>query len=99
MYIVTNASQGQMDHVHRSRLVESGGARDDSPSWNLSRAKQGNTIQVDGVSPQYRRQKLGASECSKHKAKPLNESAAGCTIKENDVRMTRGEFGPISEEE
>ena len=82
-----NASQGQMDRVGRARLVESG------------RAKQGDTIQVDGMSPRYRRQQLGASECSKHKARPLNESAAGCTIKENDVRMTRGEFSPISEEE
>ena len=94
-----NASQGQMDRVGRVRLVESGGARDDCPSWNLGRAKQGDTIQVDGMSPRHRRQKLGASECSKHKAKPLNESAAGCTIKENDVRMTRGEFSPHSEEE
>ena len=94
-----NASQGQMDHVDRSRLAESRGARDDSPSWNLGRAKQGDTIQVDGMNPRYRWQKLGASGCSKHKAKPLNESAAGCTINENDVRMTTGEFSPISEEE
>ena len=65
-----NASQGQMNRVDRTRLVESGGARDDSPSWNLGRAKQGDTIRVGGMSPRYRRQQLGASECSKHKAKP-----------------------------
>ena len=63
-------SQGQIDRVDRTRLAESGGARDDSPSWNLGRAKQGDTIRVGGMSPRYRRQKLGASECSKHKAKP-----------------------------
>ena len=40
-----------MDRVDRVRLVESGGARDDSPSWNLGRVKQGDTIRVDGASP------------------------------------------------
>ena len=28
-----NASHDQMDPVDRASLVESGGARDDSPSW------------------------------------------------------------------
>ena len=37
-----------MDRVDRARLVESGGARDDSP--NLRRVKQGDTIRVDGAS-------------------------------------------------
>ena len=37
-------------------MVESCGARDDSPSWNLGRAKQGDTIQVDGTSPRGRGQ-------------------------------------------
>ena len=50
-YIVMNASRDQMDRVDRARLVESGGARDDSPSWNLGRVKQGDTIRVDGASP------------------------------------------------
>ena len=68
---------------------------DDSPSWNLGRAEQGDPIRVGGMSPRYRSPKLGASE----RSKSADESAAGCTIKENDVRMTRGEFSPISEEE
>ena len=51
-----NASHDQTDHVDRARLVESCGARDDSPSWNLGRAKQGDTIRVDGTSPRGRGQ-------------------------------------------
>ena len=39
-----NASYDQTDRVDRARLVESCGARDDSPSWNLGRAKQSDTI-------------------------------------------------------
>ena len=46
-----NASHDQMDRVDRARLVEHGGARDDSPSWNLGLVEQGDTIRVDGVSP------------------------------------------------
>ena len=42
--VVMDASHDQMDHVVRTRLVESCGARDDSFSWNLSRAKQDDTI-------------------------------------------------------
>ena len=45
-----NASQGQMNRVDRARFVESGEARDDSPSWNLGRVKQGDTIR-DGGTP------------------------------------------------
>ena len=52
-----NANEGQMDRVDRARLVEFGGARDDSPSWNLGRAKQGDTMRVDGMSPRALRQK------------------------------------------
>ena len=52
-----NASHDQMDRVDRARLVESGGARDDSPSWNLGCVKQGDTIPVDGASPQGSRGK------------------------------------------
>ena len=50
-YIVMNAIHDQMDRVDRGRLVESGGARDDSPSWNLRSVKQGDTIRADGASP------------------------------------------------
>ena len=39
MNIVMDASHDQMDRVDRARLVESCGAHDDSPSWNLGRAK------------------------------------------------------------
>ena len=52
-----NGSHDQMDRVDRARLVESGGARDDSPSWNLGRVKQGDTIRVDGASPRGSRGK------------------------------------------
>ena len=72
-----DASHDLSDRVDRARLVESGRARDDSPSWNLGRAKQGDTIRVDGTSSRGREQG-GAAKCSKHKAKPLNESAAEC---------------------
>ena len=49
-YIVMNASHDQMDRVDRARLVEYGGAPDDSRSWNLGRVTQGDTIRVDGAS-------------------------------------------------
>ena len=45
-----DASQDQLDRVDRARLVESGGARDDSPRWNLGRAKEGDAIRVDSTS-------------------------------------------------
>ena len=76
-----NASQDQTDHVDRARLVESCGARDESPSWNLGRAKQGDKIREDGTSPRGRGQEDvkksesgGASGFSKvkYKAKPLS---------------------------
>ena len=82
-----DASHDLSERVDQARLLESGGACDDSPSWNLGRAKQGDTIRVDGRSSRGRGQ--GASKCSEHKAKPLNESAAECTTKENDVSATR----------
>ena len=56
VYIVMSASHDQTDPVDRARCVESCGARDDSPSWNLGRAKQGDTIRVDCMGPQVRRQ-------------------------------------------
>ena len=46
---VMGSRNDQTDRVDRARLVESGGAREDSPSWNLNRAKQGDTIRVDGT--------------------------------------------------
>ena len=49
-------SRDQLDRVDRARLVESGGARDDSASWNLGRAKQGDAIRVDSASSWCRRQ-------------------------------------------
>ena len=52
-----NASRDQTEHVDRARLVESCGARDDSPSWNLGREKQGNTIRVNGMGSQARGRK------------------------------------------
>ena len=60
------ASHDQMDRVDRARLVESGGARDESPSWNLSRVKQGDTIRVDGESPRGQGQE------------DVKESESGC---------------------
>ena len=60
MYIVMDASHDQRDRVGRAGLVESCGARDDSPSWNLGR----DTIRVDGASPQGRGQK-DVKECEK----------------------------------
>ena len=77
-----NASHDQTDHVDRARLVESCGAHDDSPSWKLGRATQGDTTRVDGTSPRGRGQEHVnesdqgcASECSKVKceAKPLSK--------------------------
>ena len=49
-------SHDQMGRANRARLVESGRARDDSPCWNLGRAKQGDTIRADGTNPQSRGQ-------------------------------------------
>ena len=55
-----DASHDLSERVDQARLLESGGACD-SPSWNLGRAKQGDTIRVDGTSSRGRGQ--GASEC------------------------------------
>ena len=99
-----NASHDQTDHVDRARLVDSCGARDDSPCWNLGRAKQDDTIRVDGSSPQSRGQqdvKESGSKCFRaQQAKPLSgmlsqltqqlwESATRCKTKENDASVTR----------
>ena len=44
-----DASRDQLDRVDRGRLAESSGARDDRPSWNLRRVKQGDAIRVDST--------------------------------------------------
>ena len=49
-------SREQLDRVDRACLVESGGARGDSLSWNLSRVKQGDAIRVDSTCSRRRRQ-------------------------------------------
>ena len=53
-----NANHDQMDRVDRARLVESGGARDDSASWNLDRVNQGDTLRADGASPRGAKGKM-----------------------------------------
>ena len=55
-YIVMDAGPNQLDRVDRARLVESGGGRDDSPSWNLGRVKQGDAIRAGSTSSRCRRQ-------------------------------------------
>ena len=42
----SRAPKPRMDRVCRTRLAKSCGSRDDSPSWNLSRVKQGGAIRV-----------------------------------------------------
>ena len=65
-----SASHDQTDRVDRARLMESCGARDDSPSRNLGLAKQGDTIRADGTSPRGRGQEdVKESERSKVKYK------------------------------
>ena len=44
-----------MDHVGRARLAETCGSRDESPSSNLGRVKQGEAIRVDDMDPQGQR--------------------------------------------
>ena len=46
-----------MEHVDRARLVVSCGSCDDSLGWNLSHAKQGETILVDNVRSHGQEQK------------------------------------------
>ena len=41
-----------MEHDCRTRLAETGGTRDESPSSSLGRGKQGDAIRADIVSPQ-----------------------------------------------
>ena len=103
-----NASHDQTDHVDRLSLVESCGARDDSPSWNLGRARQGDTIRVDGASPRGRGQKdVKESEQGMFQ---IAKRAARCkkriTTKKNDASVTRlpgndesSKNNPIIEEE
>ena len=99
-----NASRDQLDRVDRARLVESCGTRDDSPSWNLGRAKQGGTIRVDGTSPRGRGQK-DVKESEQEVLPITTKSRAGCKNKESDASVTRlpgndesSETNPISKE-
>ena len=85
-----NASHDQMDLVDRARLVESGGARDDSPSWILDRAKQGDTIRVDGASPwegqgqeDVKESESGCFRVQRAQGQAANESAGRRKAKES----------------
>ena len=89
-----NASHDQMDRVDRARLVESGGARDDSPSWNLGRVKQGDTIRVDGAGPRGSRARgrEGVREWvlqSAASTRPSRERERGRTQDQGVVRRSR----------
>ena len=89
-----NASHDQMDRVDRARLVRSGGARDDSPSWNLGRVKQGDTIRVDGPSPLVSRARgrEGVREWVLQNAtstRPSHERERGRTQDQGVVRRSR----------
>ena len=88
-----NASRDQMDRVDRV-LVESGGARDDSPSWNLGLAKQGDTIREDGASPRgsSARGREGVREWvlqSVTRTRPSRERERGRTQDQGVVRRSR----------
>ena len=89
-----NASHDQMDRVDQARLVESGGARDDSQRWNLGRVKQGDTIRVDGASPRgsKARGREGVLEWvlqSATSTKPSRERKCGRTQDQGVVRRSR----------
>ena len=86
-----NASHDQMDRVDRARLVESGGARDDSPSWNLGRVKQGDTIRVDGAGPRGSRARgrEGVREWVLQSASSTRERERGRTQDQGVVRRSR----------
>ena len=75
-----NASHDQMDRVDPARWVESGGARDDSQSWNVGRVKQGDTIRVDGASPR---------ESSPRESRPSRERERGRTQDQGVDRRSR----------
>ena len=53
-YIVTDDRRVRdlMEHDCRTRLAETCGTRDESPSSNLGRGRQGDAIRTDIVSPQ-----------------------------------------------
>ena len=89
-----NASHDQMDRVDRARLVQSGGARDDSRSWNLGRVKQGDTIRVDGADPRGSRARgrEGVREWVLQGAtstRPSRERERGRTQDQGVVRRSR----------
>ena len=84
-----NASHDQMDRVDRARLVESGGARDDSPSWNLGRVKQVDTTeQTAGVhggqgQENAKESEKGCFRVQQAQGQAANESAGGRKTKES----------------
>ena len=102
-----NASDDQTDHDDRARLVDSCGARDDSPSSNLVRAKQGDTIRVDGTSPRGRGQEdVKKSERERGVLQSATKATTRGKTKEIDASVTRlpgngerSENNPINEEE
>ena len=89
-YIEVNSIHDQMDRVDRARLVESGGARDDSPSWNLGRVKQGDTIRADGRKStggqgqeDVKESEKGCFRVQEAQGQATNESAGGRKSKES----------------
>ena len=78
-----------MDRVDRARLVEPGGARDDSPSWNLGRVKLGDTIRVDGRvhgvkgKRTWKESEKGCFRVQRAQGQAANESAGGRKTKES----------------
>ena len=71
------------------RWLESGGARDDSPSWNLGLVKQGNTIRVDGPvhgvqgQEEMKDSESGCFRVQRAQGQAANESAGGRKTKES----------------
>ena len=63
-----------MEHDCRSRLAETCGTRDESPSSNLGRGKQGEAIRADITSPQVddRGPRLVSSPNKRHREQVPN---------------------------
>ena len=110
MHILMGASHDQMDRVDRARLVESCGACDDSPSWNLGRVGLGDTIRVRGMSPRGQgaegREGVRSRSCFRVQQAHGQAAERGRMHgpEKNDVGAARipaavWEFSPIGEEE
>ena len=88
-----DACRDQMNLVDRARLVESCGARDDSPSWNLGLVKQGDTIRVDGASPRGQGQEdvkeSDKGVLQRATTRPSREREQGRTQDQGLVRRSR----------